>query len=61
MPGKKSSSKKSSRSTRSTRVIKDLPPRGMADQEKRQVKGGAAPMSDIPITKNVDKSSAKLY
>jgi type VI protein secretion system component Hcp len=60
MPGKNSTSKKSRRSTRSTRVIKDLPPRGMTDQEKRQVKGGAPAMSDIPITKYVDKSSPKL-
>ena len=60
MPGKNSPSRKNRRTTRSTKAIKDLPPRPMGDQEKRGVKGGAVAMGDIPITKYIDKSTPKL-
>jgi len=60
MTSQNSPSKKNRRSTRSTKVIKDLPPRPMGDVEKRQVKGGAVALSDIPVTKQVDKGSTKL-
>jgi hypothetical protein len=58
MPDKNSSSKKNRRTTRSTKVIKDLPPRPMGDGEKREVKGGGRIVhEDFPITKLIDKSS----
>lgn len=52
--------KKNRRSTRSTKAIKDLPPRAMGEQEKGRVKGGAVAFQDITITKQTDKSTSKL-
>ena len=60
MTSKNSPSKKNRRTTRSTKAIKDLPPRPMGDPEKRQVKGGAVSLQDFHFTKSTDKSTPTL-
>jgi type VI protein secretion system component Hcp len=60
MASKNPPGKKNRRSTSSVKVIKDLPPRSLGDEARRQVKGGAVAFKDITITKPIDKSTPKL-
>ena len=52
--------KKNRRTARFTRAIKDLPPRDLGDDAKRQVKGGAVAPGDFHFTRSTDKSTPIL-
>ena len=60
MTPKSSPARKNRRTTRSTKVIRDLPPRDMSDEARRQVRGGATSFSEMSVTKSSDKGSSKL-
>jgi type VI protein secretion system component Hcp len=61
MPGKSRKNRKDAKAPARKAAIEDLDAKTLNDREARDVKGGGASMSDISITKYVDKSTPKLF
>ena len=61
MPGKSRKNRKDAQAPARKAAIKDLDVRTLDYREARDVKGGGAKLSDLSVTKYVDKATPKLF